>query len=144
MRRMAVGMAAALIVLVAAGCGGSAASPSASAAASEAPATEEPFATEAPPVEPSEAPVTAGTVRMTALCAGVGIRKDPASDGTLIVRVSKGATVRVVETVTGDPYEAGSCGESGDDWLKIDRVNGKSIETVYGVPYAYAAGGFFK
>ena len=38
---------------------------------------------------------------MTALCAGVGVRKDPAPDGELIVRVAKGATVRVVETV---PY----------------------------------------
>ena len=146
MRRMAVGsVAAALIVLVVAGCGGSEASPSASAAASEAPAaTPEPVATEAPSAEATEAPATAATVRMTALCAGVGVRKDPAPDGELIVRVAKGSTVRVVETVTGDPYEAGSCGESGDDWLKIDRINGKSVKTLYGVAFGYAAGGFFK
>jgi hypothetical protein len=144
--RMAVGsVAAALIVLVVAGCGGSEASPSASAAASETPvATPEPVATEAQTAEPTEAPATSGTVRLTALCAGVGVRKDPAPDGELIVRVAKGATVRVVETVTGDPYEAGTCGESGDDWLKIDRINGKSIEALYGVPYGYAAGGFFE
>jgi hypothetical protein len=94
--------------------------------------------------EPTEAPATTGTVRMTALCAGVGVRKDPAADGDLVVRIAKGAKVRVVETVTGDPYEAGSCGQSGDDWLKIDRINGKSVKTLYGVTYGYAAGGFFK
>lgn len=147
MHGMAVGsVAAALIVLVVAGCGGSEASPAASAAATQAApvATEAPLPTEAPTVEATEAPATTGTVRLTALCAGVGVRKDPAPDGELIVRVARGATVRVVETVTGDPYEAGSCGESGDDWLKIDRINGKSVQTLYGVPFGYAAGGFFK
>jgi len=144
--RLAVGsVAAALIVLVVAGCGGSEASPSASVAATEAPApTEEPVATEAPVVEPTEAPTTAGAVTMTARCASVGVRKDPAPDGKLVVRLAKGSTVRVVETVTGDPYEAGACGTSGDSWLKIDRINGKSIKTLYGVAYGYAAGGFFK
>ncbi len=146
MRRMAVGsVAAALIVLVVAGCGGSEASPSASSVASDAPTpTEEPVATEAPSVDASEAPSATEVVKMTALCAGVGVRKEPATDAALVVRVPKGATVRVVETVTGDPYEAGSCGQDGDDWLKIDRINGKSVKALYGVPFGYAAGGFFK
>lgn len=145
--RMAVGsVAAALIVLVVAGCGGSAASPSAStAAATDAPApTEEPVATEAASVAPTEAPTTAGAVKMTARCASVAVRKDPAPDGKLFVRLAKGASVRVVETVTGDPYTAGACGTSGDTWAKIDRVNGKSVKTLYGVAYAYAADGFLK
>jgi len=146
---MAVGsVAAALIVLVAAGCGGSEASPSPSAVATEeAPApTEAPVVTEAPPSAEAteEAPATSGTVRLTARCAGVAVRKDPATDGDLVVRLAKGTKVRVVETVTGDPYEAGSCGSSGDDWVKIDRINGKSIKTLYGVSFGYAAGGFFK
>lgn len=146
MRRMAVGsVAAALIVLVVAACGGSEASPSASASASAVPApTEELVATEAPSVDASEAPATSEVVKMTALCAGVGVRKEPATDAALVVRVPKGASVRVVETVTGDPYVAGSCGQDGDDWLKIDRINGKSVKSLYGVPFGYAAGGFFK
>lgn len=150
MRRLAVGsVAAALIVLVVAGCGGSEASPSASGStsgsASAAPATTEvPAASEASSPGPSDAPPVTGTVRMTALCAAVGVRKDAAIDGELLVRVTKGATVRVVETVTGEPYEAGACGSSGDDWIKIDRINGKSVQTLYGVPFGYAAGGFFK
>lgn len=150
MRRLAVGsVAAALIVLVVAGCGGSEASPSASAGttASAAPAaTNAPAATDAPAVtdQPTEAPATPGTVTMTAICAAVGVRQEPSTDGKLVVRASKGTKVRVVETVTGDPYTAGGCGASGDDWLKIDRINGKSVQTLYGVPFGYAAGGFFQ
>jgi hypothetical protein len=81
---------------------------------------------------------------MAALCAGVGVRREPAPNAKLVVRLAKGTSVRVVETVTGDPYEAGSCGQSGDDWVKIDRINGKSVKTLYGVSFGYAAGGFFK
>ncbi len=81
---------------------------------------------------------------MAAMCAGVGVRKGPTKGDDLLVRVNKGTKVRVVETVTGDPYEAGSCGTSGDEWLKIDRIGGKSVKALYGVPYGYAAGGFFE
>ena len=146
LNRMAVdGVAAAMILVVLAGCGGSEASPS--AAASDAPAT--PAVTTAPAsggpsAEPEATDSPAAVVRLIAQCAGVGIRKGPALDDELLVRVSKGAKVRVVETVTGDPYEAGSCGQSGDDWLKIDRINGKSVQSLYDVPFGYAAGGFFK
>jgi hypothetical protein len=143
---MAVGsVAAALIVLVVAGCGGSEASPSASVAATGSPAaTEEPVESEAPVAEPTEAPSAAAAVTMTARCAGVGVRKEPATDGKLVVRLAKGSTVRVVESVTGDPYEASGCGESGNTWIKIDRINGKSIKTLYGIAYGYAADGFFR
>jgi hypothetical protein len=133
-----------LLVLLAA-CGGSEATPSPSAEASlpaetpvvtTAPVTEEPpGATEAP---------TAGTVRLGALCAGVAIRKGPSVDDDVLVRVAKGTKVRVVETVAGGSYEAGACGSSGSDWLKIDRVAGKAASKLYGVPYVYAAAGFFE
>ncbi len=146
--RMAVGsVAAALIVLVVAGCGGSAASPSPSAAATKTPAqTDEPVATEEAPSgeQPTEAPATSAAVKMTVLCAGVGVRKEPAPDSKLVVRLAKGTTVRAIETVTGDTYEAGSCGAGGDSWIRIDRINGKSIKTLYGVDYGYAAAGFFR
>jgi hypothetical protein len=143
---MAVGgVAAAMILVVLAGCGGSEASPSAAASgAATTPTVTTAPASEAPPVEPEATDSPATVVRLTALCAGVGIRKGPTPDEELVVRVSKGAKVRVVETVTGDPYEAGSCGKSGDDWIKIDRVNGKSMKSLYGVPFGYAAGGFFE
>ena len=150
MRRMAVGsVAAALLVMVLAGCGGSSASPSASAAASAA-AGESPAVTEAPvgsgaaATTPQPASSTAGTTSMVALCAGVGVRKGPTTGDKVLVRLAKGVKVRVVESVTGDPYTAGACGAAGDDWVKIDRINGKSVKTLYGVSYGYAAGGFFQ
>ena len=145
MRRMAVGgVTAAMLLVLLGACGGSEASPSVEAEA----ATEAPIDSPAPEVEEpsaeSEATAVPETVRMVALCAGVGVRKGPTTDDKVLVRVNKGTKVRVVETLTGDPYEAGSCGTSGDEWLKIDRIGGKSVEVLYGVPYGYAAGGFFE
>ncbi len=145
MRRMAVGgVTAAMLLVLLGACGGSEASPTASADA----ATEAPIESVAPEAEePSagaEETAAPATVGMAALCAGIGIRNGPTKDDKLLGRVNKGTKVRVVETVTGDPYEAGSCGTSGDEWLKIDRVGGKSIKSLYGVPYGYAAGGFFE
>jgi hypothetical protein len=142
---MAVGgVTAAMLLVLLGACGGSEASPSGSAdAATEAPIDSTAPEVEEPPAEP-EASAAPATVRMAALCAGVGIRKGPSAGEELLVRVNKGIKVRVVETVTGDLYEAPSCGTSGDEWLKIDRVGGKSVEVLYGVPYGYAAGGFFE
>ena len=146
MRRMVVGgvTAAMLLVLVAA-CGGSEATPSPSADAStpvETPAVTTAPVTQAPAEE--SAPPAAETVRMTALCAGVAIRKGPSTEDDVLVRVVKGTKVRVVETFAGASYRAGACGTSGSDWLKIDRVAGKSVAKAYGVPYVYAAAGFFE
>jgi hypothetical protein len=145
MRRMAVsGVTAAMLLVLLAACGGSGASPSSSnEAATEAPIESPALEVEEPSAEP-EASAAAGAISMAAMCAGVGIRKGPTKTDGLLVRVNKGTKVRVVETVTGDPYEAGSCGTSGDDWIKIDRIGGKSVKALYGVPFGYAAGGFFE
>ena len=145
MRRMAVGgVTAAMLLVLLAACGGAEASPSASAeVVTEAPIESSGPDVEEPSAEP-EASAADETISMVALCAGVGIRKGPAKSEGLLVRVNKGTTVRVVETVTGDAYEAASCGTSGDDWLKIDRIGGKSVKALYGVPFGYAAGGFFE
>jgi uncharacterized protein YgiM (DUF1202 family) len=142
---MAVGgVTAAMLLVLLAACGGAEASPSASADA----ATEAPIESMAPEVEePSaevEEPAVPETVSLVAQCAGVGVRKGPTKSDDVLVRVNKGTKVRVVETVTGDPYEAGSCGTSGDEWLKIDRIGGKSVQALYGVPFGYTAGGFFE
>jgi hypothetical protein len=144
---MAVGgVTAVMFLVVLAGCGGSEASPSAapSEEASSTPTVTTAPASEAPSVEPEVTDSPPAVVRLVAQCAGVGIRKGPGPEDELLVRVAKGAKVRVVETVTGEPYEAGTCGQSGDDWIKIDRINGKSVKSLYDVPFGYAAGGFFK
>jgi hypothetical protein len=145
-RGIGSGVAAALLVLViVAGCGGSEASPSPSPSEAASPAaTTAPAASEAPPTSEPEASATAGAVRMLAACAGVAVRTGPTMTDEVLVRVAKLTKVRVVETVTGDPYEVEGCGTSGADWIKIDRINGTSVKKLYDVPFAYAAAGFFE
>jgi len=144
--RFVVAIATAAVLLSAAACGSSSASPSASAtgAPTEAPVGASAQPSESPSGAPVESPSAATTSTAAAKCGGVAIRKDPMSDGKVIVRVKTGAKVHVLATVTGDAYQGGSCGTSGSDWLKVDRVNGKSIKVQYGVPFGYVAAGFFQ
>jgi hypothetical protein len=150
-RRIESGGMAVLLVLVLAtlaACGGSeaSASPSASTPAETPPAaTEAPTPTAAPATdEPVATPTGEAAVRLLAICEGVAIRTGPTMTDEVLVRAAKLTKVRVVETVTGDPYDAVACGTGGSDWLKIDRINGSSVKKLYGVPFAYAAAGFFE
>ena len=136
-RLLAVGFIAVAI----AACGSDSPTGSPDASSGDAPVvTPTEAATEAPIVEPTPGVPTT----TTAACNAVGIRKKPSTDGALIVRIGAGTEVRVVETVVGDPYTAGNCGAAGDAWLKIDEVGGKGVKALYGVSFAYAAGGFFR
>lgn len=145
LRRIIVGgLAVTLALSVLAGCGGPETSPSVSPSSpvsSPAPTTA-PAPTEAPTVAPE--PTPAAAIKMLAICAGVAVRTGPTMTDEILVRAVKLTKVRVAETVTGDPYEAGACGTSGADWIKIDRINGSSVKKLYGVKYAYSAAGFWQ
>ncbi len=142
-RVVAVAIAALLLTSVAA-CGGStAASPSATPVPTEAPVPP----TASPSAAASDAagsPSIAPRTTAKALCPGVAMRKEAKRNGEVIVRAKAGTKVRVVEVVVGDAYTAGSCGMSGDSWLKVDRIGGKSVKAQYGVPFGYVAAGFFQ
>ena len=147
--RIAVGsVSAGLVMLLLAGCGDSSATPSPSveplpsSEASSPAATTAPIVT-TPPASPDATTAASGT-KMTALCTAISVRKSAKTTDKLLVRLPVGATVRVVSTVTGDTYSAGTCGTGGDQWLKIDRVNGKSVKKLYGVSFGYTAAGFFQ
>jgi hypothetical protein len=141
-RVVAVAIAAVLLTSVAA-CGGSAAvSPSTTPAPTEAPVPASTTPSESPSQTATAVPAPHTTA--TAACAGVAMRKEPKGDAAVLVRSKAGTKVRVVEVVVGDPYTAGSCGMSGDSWLKVDRIGGKSVKALYGVPFGYVAAGFFK
>jgi hypothetical protein len=146
-RKAGLGMTAALLLVLLAGCGGSDASPSPSVepSASEAAATQ-PAATASHPAASQPAASTPASSSKTkkAACASVAVRMAPTPSGKLVVRLAKGTKVRIVESVTGDSYTAGTCGTSGDGWVKIDRVNNKSIKKAYGVDFGYVAAGFLK
>jgi 3D (Asp-Asp-Asp) domain-containing protein len=78
------------------------------------------------------------------MCDSVSLRKSASSSAARLKVIPSGTSVHVVATVTGTAYTAGSCGTSGSDWLKIDKVGGKTAKTLYGVSYVYAAAGFFQ
>jgi hypothetical protein len=142
--RVVIAVATALLLVSVAGCGGSSASPS--AAASVAP-SEAPVPTDAPSAVPSgvaASPTPAVRTTATALCGGIAMRKQPKAAADVLVRTKAGQKVRIVEVVMGDAYTAGSCGMSGNSWLKVDRIGGKSVKTLYGVPFGYVAAGFFQ
>jgi hypothetical protein len=140
--RVAAVVVAGLLLTTVGACGGSAASPP---SASPSP-TEAPVPTAAPSETSSQAPSATPALRTTATarCGGVALRKEAKTDAEVIVRAKAGTKVRVVEVVVGEPYVGGSCGESGDSWLKVDRVGGKPIKSQYGVPFGFVAAGFFK
>jgi len=135
-----------------AACGGSSssASPSASGSGSsstspsaDASTSADPAATNQPSVAPSASTAVPGSTA-TAACDGVTLRKTPSSSGSKVKVITSGTAVHFVATVTGTAYTAGACGNSGNTWLKIDKVGGKSAQSAYGVKYVYAAQGFFQ
>ena len=143
--RVVTAVATALLLVAVAACGGSSTS-SPSAEASVAP-TEAPVPTDAASSVPSDVPASptpAPHTTATALCPGVAMRKQPKAAADVLVRTKVGQKVRIVEVVMGDAYTAGSCGMSGNSWLKVDRIGGKSVKTLYGVPFGYVAAGFFQ
>jgi hypothetical protein len=132
-----------LLALLVAACGGGAASPSPSTAPVPTPAATEAPASEPPSAEP-EPSGPAEVVRMLARCEGVAIRAEPSTTAEIVTRVAKLTKVRVAETLEGEAYTADTCGTSGNEWIKVDRINGTSVRKLYGVPFGYAAAGFFE
>lgn len=139
-----------ILALTLAACGGSSSTPppSASDQGSLAPSGDAgssvgPLDTLQPTEAPSIAEPAAGSTA-TAICDSVILRKAASSSSTRLKTINSGMAVHVVATVSGTSYTAGSCGVSGNTWLQIDTVGGKSAQSAYGVPYVYAAAGFFQ
>jgi hypothetical protein len=142
-----------VLAMTLAACGGSSGSPSPSAsdAGSSAAASGSPSALPgsspsssagANAASPSAVAPAAGT--STAVCDGISLRKSPASTAAKVKAINSGTSVHVAARVTGTAYTVGACGTSGSEWLKIDKVGGKTAKSLYGVTYVYAAAGFFQ
>ena len=141
-----------VLAMALAACGGSSGSPSPSAsgagsssAASGSPSSNpgaSPTASDGANAASPSAAAPAGT--STAVCDGISLRKSPSSTAAKVRAINSGTSVHVAATVTGTPYTAGACGTSGSEWLKIDKVGGKTAKSLYGVTYVYAAAGFFQ
>ncbi len=80
-----------------------------------------------------------------AACDNVSLRTGAKAGATRKALIPAGTPVRAVSTVDGGSYRA-SCGTavSGSKWFKIDAVNGKTVSSLYGVRYVYAATKLFK
>ena len=79
--------------------------------------------------------------------ARVNLRTKATTSATRKATISAGTTVRVVATVTSGGSYSTECGGrdvSGKSWFKIDRVNGKSVSSLYGVSAVYGAAGLFR
>jgi hypothetical protein len=131
-----------LLAVSATACGGS--SPT-EAPSSEAPVTTAaPAVTASPAVEPSPSPTPIARTTVTTACGAVALRAEPSTAGKLVARIARGVKVRTVAVQTGDSYTTGSCGTAGDTWYKIDRIGSKTVKSLYGTKYVYAAAGLFQ
>jgi len=87
----------------------------------------------------------ATTTTRVALCSA-NLRT--AATGTTHVKkvIKTGTLVTVVASVTGRSYSTTCSGKavSGKTWLRVNAVNGKSVKSLFGVSYLYAASGLFK
>jgi hypothetical protein len=97
-----------------------------------------------PTPTPTPAPSPAETAMVPA-CAGVNVRASASTSATIKVRLSTSATVTVVAKVSGGSWST-TCPtfKSGSSWYRISAVNGKSVSSLYGVSYIYAATGVLK
>ena len=82
---------------------------------------------------------------MAPACAGVNVRTSASTSAAIKVRLSTGSRVTVVAKVNGGSWSA-ICptSKSGSTWYRISAVNGKSVSSLYGLTYIYAATGVLK
>jgi GH25 family lysozyme M1 (1,4-beta-N-acetylmuramidase) len=83
---------------------------------------------------------------LAAKCSGVAVRTSASTSGKIKVRLTSGARVTALSTVAGGKWKA-SCGGatlSGSRWYRITAIAGKSVKSLYGVTYLYAASGLLK
>jgi len=80
----------------------------------------------------------------SALCSA-SMRTKPSTSARRLTTVATRTKVTVVARVTGGSWRV-SCGGktvSGKYWYRISAINGKSVKSLYGVTYVYAASGLF-
>jgi len=97
-----------------------------------------------PPASPANDPVPAAPagVSMTAACADVNVRSGTSTGAPVKARISPGAVATVAGTVIGTAWATECPGPvSGNGWHQITHLNGTAVQTLYGVPYLYAATG---
>jgi GH25 family lysozyme M1 (1,4-beta-N-acetylmuramidase) len=89
--------------------------------------------------------VLGATTTKAALC-GANLRTSTSVSARVRVSIRTGTKVSVVATPAGGSWRASCAGttKTGKTWYRISAVNGKSVKSLYGVTYLYAASGLFK
>jgi hypothetical protein len=89
--------------------------------------------------------VLGATAYKTAVCSA-GLRTSASTSAFRRVLIPAGTRVSVVATVTGGWWRTSCAGRyvSARSWYRISYINGKSVESLYGMTYLYAATSLFK
>jgi GH25 family lysozyme M1 (1,4-beta-N-acetylmuramidase) len=91
------------------------------------------------------APVDASTWSLAPRC-GANLRTKPTSAAVRKVRIGTWTKVTAVATVPGAAYSTSCAGvtRKGSTWYRISAIGGRSVKSLYGVTYLYAATGVFR
>ncbi len=86
---------------------------------------------------------SATTYSKTARCDGVAVRTRPAVTATRKRLIDVGTRIAVTASLVDGGHWSVRCGGSrhGHTWYRITAINGRSVRSLYGVAYLYAARG---
>ena len=89
--------------------------------------------------------VLGAMVTKSAMC-GANLRTSESASAPIKVSIPTGTRVAVDVGVAGTAWHASCAGKalSGSVWYRISAINAKSVQSLYGVAYLYAASGLFK
>ena len=94
---------------------------------------------------PSAATPSPASTAMVPACSGVNVRTSASTTAAIRTRLMTTAKVTVVATVSGSHWSTTCSGaKSGSTWYRISAINGRSVSSLYGRSYLYAATGVLK
>ena len=100
------------------------------------------FADGGPTITPPPKPTTK---TMVEACSGVNVRTGTSTSSTVERQLASTTKVTVVATVSGSSWSASCAGaKSGSTWYRISAIDGRSVQSLYGRSYLYAASGVLK
>jgi hypothetical protein len=108
--------------------------------------TIRPSPTPAAPSSPATPVATpAASVTMVAACSGINLRTSTSTTSNVETKLASSAKVTVVATVGGSKWHT-TCpsAKSGSTWRRISAINGKTVRSLYGRTYLYAATGVLR
>ncbi len=107
--------------------------------------TPKPTPTATPTPAASAQPAATTTKTMAPLCSGVNLRTGTSTAYAIKAKVGTSARVTVSATISGTRWSTVCSGsKAGSTWHRITHVNGKTVRSLYGVTYLYAAAGLFR